>query len=207
MTIIEFVEAAYGQGEWVDGAFPPVRQTPSGLKHELSLMRTTGWLSPWVAGAKDGFARFGDKHLNKALRHTAAVPADQPKPPHKLAKVLALMKWAVNSWTDADCTAVIRRLVGLSGPKHRPSLLLQGNALDEFEGGCLARDDYRDANKYRADEHIRAVGVTMGGLKWMRENGFITEEEYEKSMKYIMESNPKLPETLILEAALKQQRQ
>ena len=41
----EFVEAAYGQGEWVDGAFPPVRENPSGFKHELYLMRSTGYLS------------------------------------------------------------------------------------------------------------------------------------------------------------------
>ena len=189
----EFVEAAYGEGEWVDGAFPPVRQTPSGLKHELSLMRTTGWLSPWAAGAKDGFARFGDKHLNKALRHTAAVPADQPKPPHKLAKVLALMKWAVNSWTDADCTAVIRRLVGLSGPKHRPSLLLQGDFLEQCEGGCLARDDYREANKYRTDEQLKVVGVKITGLNWLKENGYISIEEYDNSMEHIMKKKKPKP--------------
>ena len=81
----EFVEAAYGEGEWVDGAFPPVRQTPSGMKHELYLMRSTGGLSPWVACAKDGFARFGDKDVNKALRHTDAVHEDQARPQHKLA--------------------------------------------------------------------------------------------------------------------------
>ena len=189
----EFVEAAYGQGEWLDGAFPPVRQNPSGCKHELHLMRSTGWLSPWVAGAKDGFARLGDKHLDKALRHTHAVPLDQPRPTHKLAKVLALMKWAVKCWTDTECAAVLRRLVGLSGPKHRPSLLLQGDFLEQFEGGCLAREDYRDAKKYRTDEQTRAVGVSMGGLKWMREKGFISEEEYENSMKRMMEKKKPKP--------------
>ena len=146
--------------------------TLSGFKHELYLMRSTGWLSLWVAGAKDGFARLGDKHLDKALRHTHAVPVDQPRPTHKLAKVLALMKWAVKCWTDADCAAVLRRLVGLSGPKHRPSLFLQGNVLEEFEGGCLARDDYRDANKYRADEHIRAVGGDDGWLEMVEGEWF-----------------------------------
>ena len=82
---------------------------------------------------------------------------------------------------------MIRRLVGLEGPMQRPALRLREKIIGQCDGGCLARDDYRPAKKYRNDEHIRAVGVTMGGLKWMRENGFITEEEYEKSMKYIME--------------------
>ena len=102
----EFIEAAYGQGTWADGASPPVRTTPSGFSHELYLMRTTRWLSLWVAGAKEGFARLGDKHLNSALRETNAVPHDQPRPTHKLAKVLALMRWAVPSWSDEDCAAV-----------------------------------------------------------------------------------------------------
>ena len=102
----EFIEAAYGQGTWADGASPPVRTTPSGFSHELYLMRTTRWLSLWVAGAKDGFARLGGKHLNKALRETKAVPPEQPRPQHKLEKVLALMRWAVPSWSDEDCAAV-----------------------------------------------------------------------------------------------------
>ena len=74
----EFVETAYGGGGWRDGAFPPVRQIPSGFRPELYLMRSTGWLSLWVAGAKDGFARLGDTHLNEALRLTEAVKPDQP---------------------------------------------------------------------------------------------------------------------------------
>ena len=150
-------------------------------------MRSTGRPSLWVAGAKDGLARLGDKHINIALRHTSAVPEGQPRPTSKLARVLALMKWAVKCWTDTDCAAVLRRLVGLSGPKHRPSLLLQGNILEKCEGGCLARDDFGDAKKYRDDEQIRAVGVKMGGLKWMKEKGFISDEEYDNSMKHIME--------------------
>ena len=118
----EFVEAEHGQGQWVDGAFRPARKRPPGFKHELYLMRSTGWMSQWIAGAKDGFVRLGDKRLNKALQHAHEVHLGQPRPTHKLAKVLALMKWAVKCWTDADCAAVIRRLVGLQGPKHRPSL-------------------------------------------------------------------------------------
>ena len=171
----------------MDGAFPPVRRTPSGFQHELYLMRSTGWLSLWVAGAKDGYARPADEHLDKALRHTNAVPESQARPTHKLAKVLCLMKWAVPCWSEADCAAVLRRLVGLSGPKHRQSLLLQGDLLEKCEGGCLAREDYRDAKKYRNDEHMRVVGVKMSGLKWLKEMGIITEEEYENSMKHIME--------------------
>ena len=31
----EFIEAAYGQGTWADGASPPVRTMPSGFSHEL----------------------------------------------------------------------------------------------------------------------------------------------------------------------------
>ena len=122
-------------------------------------MRSTGWLSLWVAGAKDGFAHLGDKHPNKALQHTKAVPDDEPRPTHRLTKLLALMKWAVKCWSNEDCKTVLRRLVGLEGPKHRPSLVLQGNFLEQCEGGCLAREDYRDAQKYRTGEHLRAVGV------------------------------------------------
>ena len=93
------------------------------------------------------------------------MPLDQPRPTHKLAKVLALMRWAVKCSTDPDCAAVLRRLVGLEGPKHRPSLLLQGNILEQCEGICLARDDNRDAKKYRDDAHIRAVGVKNSGFE------------------------------------------
>ena len=150
----EFVEAAYGQGEWAGGAFPPVREHPSGFKHELYLMRSTGWLSLWVAGAKDGFRRFGDKELNLALQLTHAVPLHQPRPTHKLEKVYALMKWTVKCWDQKDCAAVIRRLVGLSGPKQRPVLLLQRDILERWEGACLTRDDYRDAKKYRDEEKV-----------------------------------------------------
>ena len=136
---------------------------------------------------KGWIARLGDKHLNIALRHTQAVPLHQPRPTHKLAKVLALMKWAVSCWTDEDCAAVIRRLVGLEGPRQRPSLLIQVSCLERCEGGCLAREDYRDAKKYRDDEIIRAVGVSIGAVKWMKEMRFISEEEYDNSMKHIME--------------------
>ena len=50
-------------------------------------------------------------------------------------------------------------------------------------GGCLGRDDYRDANKYRDDELIRAVGVKTTALKWLKEMGFISEEEFDNTMK------------------------
>jgi len=183
----EFVETVYGGGKWVDGAFPPVRKQVSGFKHELHLMRSSGWLNVWAAAAKDGFAPLGDKHLNKALRHIHAVPEHQPRPTHKLEKVLALMKWAVPCWTEDDYAAVLRRLVGLEGAKHRTSLLLQGNILERCEGGCLDRGDYRDAKKYRDDEHTRAAGVEITSLQWLKEKGIITEIEYDNTMKQIME--------------------
>lgn len=145
----EFIETIFGRGEWTDGAHPPVRAHPSGLGHELYLMRASGWLNLWTAGAMEGYIRLGDRHLDKALRYTKAVPADQPRPTHKLAKVLCLMKWAVPSWGDADCAAVIRRLIGISGPSARPSLLLQADVLEKCEGGCLAREDYREAKAFR----------------------------------------------------------
>ena len=59
--------------------------------------------------------------------------------------------------------------------------------LERCEGGCLARDDFRNAKKYRDDEQLRAVGVKLGGLKWMREKGFISEEEYGASVRHIEE--------------------
>ena len=134
-------------------------------------MRSSGWLSLWVAGAKDGFARLGDKHLNIALRHTHAVPLHQHRPTHKLAKVLALMKWAVKCRTDTDSAAVLRRLVGLPGLKHGPSLLLQGDLLERCEGGCLARDDFRDAKKYRDDEKS-SCGSEDGWLEMVERERF-----------------------------------
>ena len=150
-------------------------------------MRSTGWLSQWIAGAKDGFVRLGDKRLNKALQHAHEVLLGQPRPTHKLAKVLALMRWAVKCWTDADCAAVIRRLVGLEGPMQRPSLLLQEKILEQCDGGCLAREDYEDANKYRDDHIMRAAREKTYALNWMKEKRFISEEEYDKSTKHIME--------------------
>ena len=115
---------------------------------------------------RNKFSRLCVKHLNYALKHTHAVPSEQPRPTHKLAKVLALMIWAVPCWTDADCTAVLRRLIGLEGPKPRPSLLLQGDVLERIEGGCLAKDDQRDAKKYRDEEHMKVVGVRLTCLSW-----------------------------------------
>ena len=35
---------------------------------------------------------------------------------------------------------------------------------------------------------MKAVGVKMGGLKWMKEKGFITAEEYDNSMKHVVEN-------------------
>ena len=66
----EFVETIFGRGEWKDGAFPPVRAHPSGLGHELYLMRASGWMSIRTAGAMEGYRRLSDMHLDKALRHT-----------------------------------------------------------------------------------------------------------------------------------------
>ena len=118
------------------------------LQYHFYLLRESEWLSPWRAGALDGYSRLLDRHLDKALRHTKAVPADKPKPTHRLAKVLCLMRWAVPAWSDADCAAVIRRLVGLTGPRHRQSVLLHPDVLNTCEGGCLARDDYRGAKTF-----------------------------------------------------------
>ena len=95
------------------------------------------------------------------------------------------MKWAVPSWGDAECAAVIRRLIGLSGPSARPSLLLQQDVLEKCEGGCLARDDYRDARKFRNEEYERVVGVKIGGLNWLKSKAFITDEEYQEAVKQI----------------------
>ena len=78
------------------------------------------------------------------------------------------MKWALPSWDDADCAAVVRRLIGLSGPSARPSLLLQADVLEKCEGGCLAREDYREAKEFRKAEFDRVVGVKIGGLNWLK---------------------------------------
>ena len=178
----EFIETTFGKGRWKDGASPPVRETPSGLPHELHLLRSSEWMSPWKAGALDGYARLQDRHMDKALRTTGAVPAGEPRPTHRLAKVLCLMRWAVPAWGNDDCAAVLRRLIGLSGPQHRQSLLLQPDVLEKCEGGCLARDDYRDAQKFQKAEGEMVVGIKVGGLNCLRSNEFISEEEYKSSM-------------------------
>ena len=189
----EFIETTFGRGRWKDGAHPPVRDTPSGLQCELYLLRESEWLSPWRAGALDGYARLTDSHLQKALLHTKAVPADQPRPTHRLARVLCLMRWAVPSWSDADCGAVLRRLIGLSGPRHRQSLLLQQGFLEKIEGGCLGRDDFRDAKNYLEAEYSTVVGVRIGGLNWLKSHAFITDEEYENSVKRLNEKKTGRP--------------
>ena len=165
----EFIETAYGKGRWKDGASPPVRERPSGLPHELHLLRSSEWMSPWRAGALDGYARLLDRHLDKALRKTGAVPAGEPRPTHRLAKVLVLMRWAAPAWGNDDCAAVLRKLIGLSGPRRRQSLLLQPEVLGKIEGGCLARDACMDAQKFQKAEGEMVVRIQVTSLNWLRQ--------------------------------------
>jgi hypothetical protein len=130
----EFIETTFGRGRWTDGAHPPVRERPSGLQHELYLLRDSEWLNPWTAGALDGYSRLSDKQFDKALRLTGAVPADQPRPKHKLAKVLFLIRWAVPSWSDAECSAVHMLAVPLLSNNVVKSL--RGPGSECHDGSC-----------------------------------------------------------------------
>ena len=57
----------------------------------------------------------------------------------------------------------------------------------------MTKDDERDAKKKPDDEHLRIVGIKIAGLNWMKENKFITEEEFESSMKYMNEKKKHKP--------------
>ena len=51
----------------------------------------------------------------------------------------------------------------------------------------LGRDDYRDAKKFQEAEDKKVVGVQISGVEWLKSNGFITEEEYQKTLQHFAE--------------------
>ena len=44
-----------------------------------------------------------------------------------------------------------------------------------------------EAKNFRQEEYHTVVGVKIGGLNWLKDNGIITWEEYEKSMQRLNE--------------------
>ena len=64
-------------------------------------------------------------------------------------------------------------------------MLLQSDVLERCEGGCLARDDYRDAKKFQQAEFNRVVGVKICGLNWLKSNGYISEAEYSNRIQHL----------------------
>ena len=65
--------------------------------------------------------------------------------------------------------------------------------MEKIEGGCLGRDDYRDAKNFQEAEYRTVVGVKIGGLTWLKSHAFITDEEYENTMKRLNEKKTGRP--------------